>query len=98
MRIETSDKTQMSKTIIITSNINPYFAGYAKKKLNIQNYVDENVQQRDIATIDAMIPADDQSQVKIPLVPGTHTITLFMGPNLNPAQVLREQAMNAIKG
>jgi hypothetical protein len=98
LRIETSDKSQMSKTIIITSNINPYFAGYAKKKLNIQNYVDENVQQRDIATIDAMIPADDQSQVLIPLVPGTHTLTLFMGPNLNPAQVLREQAMNAIKG
>ena len=47
---------------------------------------------RDIATIDQLLPADSQSQIKVPIVPGTHTFTLFIGPNANMAQMLRGQA------
>ena len=56
IRIASSTATQMNKTIIVTTNINPFFAQYAAKKLNIQSYVDENNQQRDIATIDQLLP------------------------------------------
>ena len=94
IRITTTDTTQMSKTLLITTNINPFFAQYSAKKLNIQSYVDENNQQRDIATIDVLLPADQQSQIKVPVVKGTHTITLFMGANANLAQMLRGQANN----
>lgn len=92
IRIATSATTQMSKTIIVTTQINPYFAAYAAKKLNIQSYVDENNNQKDIATIDVLLPADQQSQIKVPVVKGTHTFTLFMGPVVNTAQMLRGQA------
>ena len=92
IRIASSTATQMNKTIIVTTNINPFFAQYAAKKLNIQSYVDENNQQRDIATIDQLLPADQQSQIKVPVVKGTHTFTLFIGPGANMAQMLRGQA------
>lgn len=86
LRIESSDKTQLSRTILVTPDINPYLASYAKKKLNIQSYIDENNEQRDIATIDQMLPANNQSQIEIPLVKGTTTFTFFMGPNINLIQ------------
>lgn len=92
LRIETSDKTQMSQSLAISTEINPFLVNYPTKTLNIQSYVDENNQQRDIATIDQLLPADRESRIVVPVVPGTHTFTLFMGPALNVTQALRKQA------
>lgn len=98
LRITSTVASQMDEAISVTY-LDPFKASPVANSLFISSYVDENTYQDKRATIDEALPFDNQTQIIVPIkASSTMTITIFFGPAINLAQVMRQVALGALKG